>query len=182
MLRIIILLMIACFVGRMDILAADNFDPAHGVTSPDGRFTVLASADLRNYKIVDHQIEQTDESVIMYAVPSSVRWTGNSKTIVAIEHRAGGSSLILITLKKNTWNWFEAAAPDHTGHAAVIGVKIGRDKVGVKYKGAKEKPNGLKIGYYTCSFAVSTDTDEITHIIQQDISSKAFSHLKNLDD
>ena len=156
-------------------------DPNLRVISPNERYTVQASEDFRHYRIIGNSKNKIDETIVMYSLPLSLKWTGDSKTIVSIEHRAGGSVMVLITKRDLGWKSFEVTVPNNAGHFSVISQSIGWSKIKVMYKATRERPNGLLLSYYTCSFTVNPDTDTFSHIIVHDISMKAFSNLKAME-
>ena len=182
--RINYLLLIACMVCCHHAYARPTFNPDANVPSPDGKHMVRASNNLGNYEIINTQTGKVEETFIMYSVPSSVKWTKDSKTIVAIEHRAGGSSMILITLKHNAWEYFTPTIPGDLGqhHAGVVHECIGQSNVRVEYKVTREKPNGFIIGFYTCAFTIHPDTGAITDVIKHDVFEHTFTRLHDLDE
>ena len=182
--RIKYLLLIVCMVCCHSVCARMAFNPYANVPSPDGKHMVRASINLGNYEIINTQTGKVEETFIMYSVPSSVRWTKNSKTIVTIEHRAGGSCMIIMTLKHTAWEYSEPTIPGDLGqhHAGVVHEQVGQSNVRVEYKVTHEKPNGLIVGFYTCAFTIHPDTGAITDVVKRKVFDHTFSRLHDLDE
>lgn len=152
-------------------------------TSPDKRFTVqLVSDDRYKFKITDNKTGKVDQSVEMITLLFSLNWTGDSKTIVTVEHIAKGSITQIIHFSNNKWSSFLVEPPDNIGHYSVLKQEIGMNTVNLTYKATKEKDNGSIIGFYTCKFDIDPATGAVTHVVTHDIDESTYASLKGLQE
>ena len=135
--------------------------------SPDRRYTAEYLFDDDNrIKITDNQTGHADAPIDWWSVPHSIRWTGDSKTIVVVSHIAGGSQASLIHFKKGKWVELEAAPP--TKHSPVeyrvIEEKVGISSVTLTYEVTNQAPNGARESFYRCSFKIDPETGAIFNV------------------
>lgn len=151
------------------------------VTSPDGRFTArLTEEDAHglNLAITDSRTPATERARIGTPL-LSMRWTFDSRTIVSIEHLAGGSQLALLHFYESGWKRIEVIPPNGLeGHFEVIRQQMHRDSVTVTYKVTKEKPNGAVASAFTCSFDVDAASGRISQLRRRRINLEMYRQLR----
>jgi hypothetical protein len=110
----------------------------------------------------------------------SLKWTGDSRAIVTIEHIAGGSEANVLSFAEGRWNRFTAEPgidAASSGHYEVIQQTIGWDKASFTYKVTEKQSNGLVLGFYTCSFEVDTRTKAISSLVKTRIDRSTYDAL-----
>lgn len=160
--------------------AADEVRLDHRFVSPDGRFTAQLTNDEKgNIRITDNKTGQVYKEWAVRPL-YSLKWTRDSKTIVTIEHLAGGSETALIHFSENRWSRFPVSPPVKTPpyhHYRVIRQEIEGNKVKLTYKVTDEQGNGMVTKFYTCSFEVNPSSRVIGNVIEREIDGATYETL-----
>ena len=148
--------------------AIDDHEIHEGIkfVSPDRRYTAeILSGNDTKLKIMDHQMG-TDSSVALWTVPTSIRWTGNSKTMVVVAHIAGGSQADLIHLKGAKWIDIQAPPPVHHTPVkySVVKEEVGTSRVTLTYEVTNQAQNGAYQDFYRYSFTTDPATGVVSNI------------------
>lgn len=152
------------------------------VESPDREFVVeckvgeqLAPA-VGLIEILDKRTGSTARSFEINPPLYALKWTADSKTIVAVQHVAGGSVAQIIHLSSGKWTTFEASPPVGD-EATVVKVVPQSHVVELTYK-VNQKPASSHPGRsYLCTFVVDPETsarhfNEACHEIDLDTYSR----------
>ncbi len=149
--------------------------------SPNGIFTVRLTDERNDGSNLEVKNNQTAERRRGAAGTPllSLQWTGDSRTIVMIEHLADGSQTALLHFNEREWQRFEIVPPGGAaGHFEVIKQDIGQASLKVTYKVTKEKANGEMSRAFTSSFNVDGATGKIYGIEQHAIDITTYRVLK----
>jgi hypothetical protein len=158
-----------------------EIQPGQSVSSPDGRFTAELTDDREGNVHIKSNTTGKLYTVGALRPLYSLKWTGDSQTLVTIEHLAGGSQAALIHFDGDKWSRFEVdptGSPPPYHHYAVIRQEIGWDKVKFTYKITDEQGNGMVIKFYLCSFDVDPRARSITNMHTREISSDVYWTLR----
>lgn len=172
-------LLLLTFVAIYGQAIADNgfLSTGQSFPSPDGRFTArIESGNYSNLRIRDNRTGVDAHATLMLPL-LSLKWTGNSKAIVTVEHIAGGS-IASITAFSKGWTRTVLPPPRNGDTCEVVKEKIGWDKVFLTYK-VKQRTSGLTPLCWTSSFDVNASTEAITSITTQNISLEDYLALTN---
>jgi hypothetical protein len=175
-LLILLLAGIACY-SRTNVCAEQEIKPGQSVNSPDGRFTAELTNDSEGSLHIRSNTTGNLYKIGVFRPLYSLKWTGDSQTVVTIEHLAGGSQAVLIYFDGGKWRRFEVdptKPPPPYHHYAVIKEDIGWDMVKLKYKVTDEKGNGIVTKFYLCSFNVDTRTRSIAKMQTHEINADAY--------
>jgi hypothetical protein len=150
-------------------------------TSPNGHFAAELTDENehgQNLHITDTRTGAVYKSALSLPL-FFVTWTHDCRTIVAVEHLAGGSQMSLIHFSGRSWKRFEVEPPGgDSGHYDVIGQEIRQNSIRVTYKMTKEKADGDIIAFYTCAFDIDPSTHAMRDIDKQRISRDTFVALR----
>ena len=145
-----------------------------GVGSPDGRYTAV-------YLGSAVRIEENpagDNPVRVGVLPVyTLNWTGDSHTIVATEHQAGGSYCTLIYLAEGRWKRLEVEPIDDYEAAAVVDLTIRNHSITVTYK--LRWRDDADYQFRLCSFDVDTITRNRSKEKLEKITAAKYSKLWN---
>jgi hypothetical protein len=154
---------------------AQEVNPGDVFTSPDGRFIVRFTDEVMNLKIKDNQTGKVTTLGVLTPC-YSIKWTGDSKTIVAIYHLAGGSDADIFHFSKSEWRRCSVDSPDNNfNFIDVIKEKIGMDRVGLTYKaGIRDLQNDT---FFTYSLSFNPETGATTEMLEHEIDEKTYEKL-----
>jgi len=177
MVRNVILALLA-FVANYGQATADrdSFSVGQSFRSPDGRFIAqLESGDFSNLKIKDNQTGEVASETVDLPTLLSLKWTGNSKAIVIVEHIAGGSVASVIALNQ-CWARQDLFPPRNGDTCEVVKEKVGWDTVNLSYTASQRA--GTAFLFWTSCFEVNANTGAVTHVTTENISADAYQALK----
>jgi hypothetical protein len=161
-------------------VGSDSIEIGETFTSPDGRFTAqLANDDNGDLGIKNNQTGETYKVGALTPL-LSLKWTGDSKTIVTVEHIAGGSEANLVHFDGSKWNQFSADPPGDTHGSRryeVVRQQVDWKRVKFVYKVTDEKSNGEVIKFYTCSFEVNPQTNIVSNVVKREIDRSTYAAL-----
>ena len=112
-----------------------------------------------------------------------LQWTGDSKTIVTVEHRAGGSAACVYNYDGILWENTEIVSPEKFArHTDVVKIIPNFDNITVTYKTSSIKNlHYSDILYHIYNFNVSGRTGEILRTIsERKIDLNTFDRLPSL--
>lgn len=177
--------LLAAYLWILGALCAGWEMPTNkAIVSPDQRFAAkLADDQQGNIHIVDNSSGVT-QKVRSFRPLLSLKWSGDSKSLVTIEHLAGGSQTAIIHFDGDKWTRSEvdpiAETPPYH-HYTVIKQEVGWDAIRVTYKVTDEKGNGVPFGYYICSFTVDAATGARKNFVKRRINEKEYHGLTYRD-
>lgn len=147
------------------------------IGSLDGRFTATYFGS--QLRIRDKLRDDCVASVSVFPV-HALAWTQNSKTIVTVEHIAGGSEVVLINLERDGWHRSEIDPPCGTyDHYAVVDLVVGDRAVKVRYKAGRRADQ--RSAYYLCSFDLDAETRGVSNEEKREITLREYKDLKQVD-
>jgi len=112
----ILSVMSAAFLCCGHLLAEQEMRSGEHVTSPDRRFTAELTDDPEgNLHIRSNSTSKLYKIGVLRPL-YSLKWTGDSQTVITIEHLAGGSQAVLIHFNQHNWNRFEVDPTDAPPH------------------------------------------------------------------
>jgi len=156
-------------------IIAKEINPDDVFISPDGRFTVRFTDEVMNLKIKDNQTGKITTSGVLTPC-YSLKWTGDSKTIVAIYHLAGGSDADIFHFSKNKWNRCKMGAPDQDfNFIDVTSEKIGTKKIELTYRAGVRDPRHDT--FFTYSLSFNPETGATTLIGKHEIDEETYEKL-----
>jgi len=138
------------------------------VRSPDGKFTVF-------YYAPKLEIRETPTGFTRGTAEASpvyvLSWTGDSKTLVVVEHIAHGSEAFVVHFDGQMWTTVRPDLPGQKDYRAiaVVAVKTHRSTVDISYKTYDDT--------YLVSFTLILSTGELSHCRRQRISFKKWKEL-----
>ena len=165
----------------LNVYVEQEIELGQSVGSPDGRFTAVLTNDTQGNLHIKSNTTGELYKIGVFRPLYSLEWTGDSQTVVTVEHLAGGSQAVLIHFDGDKWSRFEVdptEPPPPYHHYAVIRKEIGRDTVKLRYKATDEKGNGIVTKFYVRSFDVDPRTRSITNIQTREISGNEYSALR----
>ena len=107
----------------------------------------------------------------------SIKWTGDSKSIVVINHIAHGSEAGVYHFDGKKWDVYEAC-PRTSDYYEVVGEMVGKDTVKFSYVIIKRTPGNLRDRYYIYTFVFHPDTNERVDEKTKEIDEDAYSRLQ----
>jgi hypothetical protein len=173
--NVLALILVLSFCGKASGEQVVSYGDA--IRSPDGRF--LATYLGSHIRIEDNSGGALSARIGVFSV-LAFNWTGDSKTVVTVEHLAGGSEAVLIHLDDGQWRRFEIDPVDDYDAAAVIGLIIRDHSVSVKYRLRKREDQRFQ--FYVCSFDVDSATHNRTNEKVKRISAAKYGQLKLIED
>jgi hypothetical protein len=144
-------------------------------TSPDGKLSAqLGQVDENEVlSIKNNKTGTVDNSQSIELPPVfTIKWTGDSQSIVTVGHIAGGSQATVYHNNNGTWNKIDVY-PDNRPAYDVIGLQIGRSSVAVSYKAIQHvtKSNGAPTAvYYKLEMNLNPAIGKITTSKEQKIT------------
>jgi YD repeat-containing protein len=155
---------------------AQEINPGDVFTSPDGCFTVRFTDREMNLDIRDNQTGKV--TILGVLTPCySIKWTGDSKTIVAIYHLAGGSDADIFHFTKSEWRRCSVASPnDNFNFIDVIEEKIGMNRVSLTYKAGIRGPQ--RDAFFTYSLNFNPETGATTGMVEHEIDKAIYEKLQ----
>lgn len=155
------------------------------IPSPDRKFMVQVT-DHYGLIIKDILTSGVDASIKLLPLLQPLKWTGDSKTIVAITHIAGGSNLVLIHPNNGQWKGFVPTPPmpdsdkGNFVNCGVIKIEIGIRDVKVSYRIISQKlGKDYKDNFYISSFTVNPESGDQSQLDIHEIDSGAYNNLKH---
>ena len=146
--------------------------------SPDGKF--IAQIDQPAGWVVNIKNKQSGvvEPVEVGTLIYSLKWTGDSQTIVMVVHVSGGSETWLIHHEQNQWRLGEVGDPDGAERGAIIKQEIGWNSVRLTIKGTNLDSRGKITEFHVTTFYVNTDSGAVSNISKRVIDKNAYMALK----
>jgi hypothetical protein len=137
--------------------------------SPDRNTVVVYKPDQLDVR--DARTNELQKSVTI-SLLFGLRWTGDSKTFVAIEHIAHGSDATFVHLSDGEWRSFVVTPPgEEYRDYAVIRVEAQQKDVRLSYSAATNE------ALYLISFTVDPSTQALANVTTQELSYKAWEAL-----
>ena len=152
-------------------LCANTYALSYGdtVRSPDGRHNAI---------YLGSQVRIDDRPVKVLTV-IAMDWTGDGKTLVIVEHLAGGSQLSLVHLVDSQWKRFEIEPPlSPYENISVVELGVRKDSVSVKYKLTQRNDQDFR--FYVCSFDVDSATQTRSNEVTQKLTAANYEKLPQL--
>ena len=144
--------------------------------SPDGTF-IVTEADDGNINIVNSKTGKT-YLPIESAMVFPLRWTGDSKTLILINHIAGGSMAIVLTLVGDEWKGY-SADPRMGDRYKVIREVVKYNTVDLTYLVREWQGNDLPVHFYIYSFTFHPDTTAHTNEKKEEIDGDTYDRLSH---
>jgi hypothetical protein len=151
----------------------EQLDTGTKFLSPDRKFVVVYNPDqleIRNSK-TGHM-----EASITVSLLYALRWTGDSKSFVAVEHLVGGSGTTIVHFNGARWENFIVDPPgEEWKDSAVVKLKAEREFIEISYK-----VRGSAI--YFISFTVNPSTRALSNVRKEEISFEKWKTLRMVGD
>jgi hypothetical protein len=155
--------------------SAQEVNPGAVFTSPDGRFTIRFTDQEMNLSIKDNQTAKITTLGVLTPC-YSIKWTGDSKTFVAIEHLAGGSDADIFHFNKDQWHNSSAdPLSDAFDHIDVTDENIGTNKIKFVYKA--DIRSAQQDQFFTYAFTFNPETGSTTGIVEHKIDEKTYEKM-----
>ena len=107
----------------------------------------------------------------------SLKWTGDSKTIVTIEHIAGGSCAALVHFDGKAWRRHDAdPAGGPYNHIEVLNQEIGNDSVRITFA-ADLRRKGTTFAYFICAFDVNPATNVRSNETRKEVTEAEYDSI-----
>lgn len=104
----------------------------------------------------------------------SMKWTGDSKTIVTIEHIAGGSCAALVHFDGKTWRRYDA---DPSGgpynHIEVLSQEIGENGARITFA-ANVRRKGTTFAHFIIAFDINAATNAVSNEMRKEVTEAEF--------
>ena len=182
----LLIAVVLCLLAQSHCLAscADEVPYDKPFRSPDGRFTAVLSSpgptQSDRLVVADASTKQSAEGGVLSPL-FSVRWSGDSQTIVTIEHIAHGSQTALLHYAGGQWQRYEVEPPgnDSRGYS-VVRQRIRSHTVDVTYRVMElhERSSQKEPEYFVCTLRVDCATGAILKVIaKRTVSQHTFEHL-----
>lgn len=145
------------------------------VGSPNGELSAAYSG--RSIRIRDNVTGRVYPEVPVLTPLLSLKWTRDSKTIVTIEHIAGGSCAALVHFDGKTWRRYDA---DPSGgpydHIEVLSQEIGQDRARITFAANVRRP-GTIFAHFICAFDINAETNARSNETRKEVTETEFEAL-----
>lgn len=145
------------------------------VTSPNGEFSAAYLG--RSIRIRNNLTQRLYPTVPVLTPLLSLKWTGDSKTIVTIEHIAGGSSAALVHFNGKAWRRYDAGPSGGPyNHIEVLKQEIGKDGARITFV-ADERRKGTTFAYFICAFDINAETNARSNETRKEVTEAEYDAL-----
>ena len=145
-------------------------------TSPNGEFLVTYSPD--QLQIRDKRTNKDYKSITVLPV-FFITWTGDSQTMVVVEHMAGGSTVVLAHFTGNEWESFTVSPPGKQyDNYSVVDLRAKDRTVHIAYKVVGRTTKEPE--YYVSTFDVDPSTGKFSSVTRKPVSVEKFIEINQL--
>lgn len=145
------------------------------VTSPDRRLSAAYSGG--SIQIRDNVTGKVYPDAPVLTPLLSMKWTGDSKTIVTIEHIAGGSCAALIHFDGKTLRRHQADPPGGPyRRIEVLSQEIGQSGVRITFAANVRLP-GTTFAYFVIAFDINAETNTVSNETRKEVTEAEFDSL-----
>lgn len=107
----------------------------------------------------------------------SLKWTRDSKTIITIEHMAGGSCAALVHFDGKAWRRYDAEPPGGPyNHIEVLSQEIGEDGARITFA-ADVRRKGTTFAYFICAFDINAETNARSNETRKEVTEAEYDAL-----
>jgi len=153
--------------------------------SPDGRFIVrIAYGDQKNnYEIRDNKTGRLDTSIELLTRLFWLRWSGDSKTFVAVDQLAHGSYAQVFHFDGKKWIYHDVKPPEKDLESyAVVGAFIKPHLITITSTLSYLKGSDSLTGFGFCGFDFNIESGHLSNIRVIPIDTKTYELLQMLVD
>lgn len=143
--------------------------------SPDGGLSAAYSG--RSLRIRNNLTGKVYPEVPVLTPLLSIKWTRDSKTIVTIEHLAGGSCAALVHFDGKTWRRHQADPPGGPyNHIEVLSQEIVQDGVRIAFA-ADVRRKGTTFEHFICAFDINAETNARSKETRKEVTESEYEAL-----
>ena len=153
------------------------------IKSPNGMFEAKCETGEQLHPAVGRiEIVDTKNGTLQHALEINpplyaLRWTGDSRTLIAIERVAGGSVAVIVHRSSGKWSVFQAD-PQHADKSAVIALRPKMRAVELSYKTYQQEAHGKEGRFYVITFLVDPNTGHHRHETKHEIDLETYRRLR----
>jgi hypothetical protein len=172
------LLMILCVPLFADYVEPKELPRGTSLESSDRRFTAFVDLGI---KVRDNQTGQVSTAPTLPVV-FFLKWASDSRTLMTVEHIAGGTAAGIVHYVDGSWKRSKVSAPDESEGfergTIVTDITFHDGAVHLTYGGVSH-PNGYSgpAHFYVYSFSVIPGSESQSDIVKREITWNAFRHL-----
>jgi hypothetical protein len=145
------------------------------VTSPNGEFSAAYSGG--SIRIRNNLTGRFYPKVPVLTPLLSLKWTRDSKTIMTIEHIAGGSCAVLVHFDGKTWRRYDPDPPGGSyNHIEVLSQEIGQSGARITFA-ANVRRKGPTFAHFICAFDINADTNALSNQTRKEVTEAEYDAL-----